>query len=61
MIGWREVVVSYPCEICGAGPGDRCRTPSGAVKWEPHASRSRLASANHWQAPVERPEPEPEG
>jgi hypothetical protein len=50
-VHWWEVVVSYPCPLpdCGAGPGERCLTSSGRVKWEPHAARSRVASAHHWR------------
>lgn len=50
-IHWREVVESYPCEVCGAGPGDHCVGPRGHEKWEPHACRSRLASAHGWHFP----------
>jgi hypothetical protein len=58
MIGWREVVISYPCDTCGAGPGDRCRTVTDHEKWEPHAARSLLASNHYWLFPeIEEPEP----
>lgn len=53
-IRWRHIVTRYPCEVCHAAPGELCRSYSGAVKWEPHADRSRLASANGWRDPDER-------
>lgn len=52
MVRWREVVQSYPCEVCGAGPGDRCITYSGVEKYEAHAARSRLALAMDWELPA---------
>lgn len=48
-IKWRTVVMSYPCPVCTAGPGECCNTDRGNVKYEPHASRSRLARDNHWK------------
>lgn len=48
---WRQVVTEYPCPVCGAGPGEDCTTTSGRISYTPHADRSRLASANHWQEP----------
>jgi hypothetical protein len=62
-IHWREVVESYPCTDCGAGPGDRCHTSGRwpSPKWEPHACRSRLASANGWDyADPADPDPNPD-
>lgn len=50
-IKWRAVVNSYPCETCGAGPGAWCISTGGKYKYEPHAARSKLASANHWADP----------
>jgi hypothetical protein len=46
---WREVVTSYPCPVCDAPPGELCSTVSRLPKHEPHAARSRLASAHHWR------------
>lgn len=46
---WREVVTSYPCPICDAGPGEPCQTWTGHPKFEPHADRSRIAAAHHWK------------
>jgi len=54
-IRWREVVHSYPCPLCTAGPGDWCVTSTGFRKYEPHSDRARLAAANNWQFPSERP------
>lgn len=50
-IRWRAVVTAYPCEVCLAGPGEPCRSAGGARKYEPHADRARLASANGWRDP----------
>src|SRR5262245_45901800 len=46
---WRAVVEQYPCETCGAWPGQPCITTSGAEKQEPHVFRSRLASQDGWR------------
>jgi hypothetical protein len=47
---WREVVTSYPCPMCDAAPGELCRVVEhGPPKHEPHAERSRIASAHHWR------------
>ena len=56
----RERVVwqSYPCETCGATPGQPCVTYSGTAKQEPHAPRARLAEARGWLA-ADEPEPAP--
>jgi len=54
-IKWREVVHSYPCPTCTAGPGDWCLTMHGERKYEPHSDRSRVASAHDWKLPDERP------
>lgn len=58
-IHWREVVQSYPCDTCGAAPGEPCHTPMIWKKWEPHAARSRLASANGWDFPEPPAEADP--
>lgn len=50
---WRVVAERYPCETCGAGPGDHCITPTRHKADTPHVTRTRLASANHWQDPEE--------
>lgn len=49
--GWRHIVNAYPCPVCDAGPGHDCTSQTGKVKGEPHAARSRLASAGAWQDP----------
>jgi hypothetical protein len=40
---WLAVIESYPCDVCGVGPGERCVTNTLAPKSEPHASRARQA------------------
>lgn len=42
MITWRELVQSYPCLECGAGPGEPCVTKGGNSKYECHAIRSHV-------------------
>ena len=34
---------TFPCEDCGAGPGQRCRRPSGRLIWRSHLSRKEQA------------------
>lgn len=41
---WRLIRMSYPCPVCGAGPGDPCMTTAGNVYTECHAERSRQAT-----------------
>jgi hypothetical protein len=48
---WRQVALSYPCETCGAGPGDPCMSVSGRKADMPHVTRTTLASANDWDPP----------
>lgn len=43
---WRDIVNSFPCETCNAGPGEVCRTITGNRKNEPHAPRAYLAARN---------------
>jgi hypothetical protein len=40
---WRDLLESYPCPVCDAGPGDPCRTATGNVSQLPHADRTRGA------------------
>lgn len=40
---WRIIVRSYPCETCGAGPGDPCLSPSGKRALE-HVARANLVN-----------------
>lgn len=42
-MNWRDVIHSYPCDVCGARAGEACRSRSGNRKREPHASRGRAA------------------
>jgi len=51
LLPWRAVAMEYPCEQCGAGPGEPCLTMSGKIKYEVHAWRSDLASVNGWKLP----------
>jgi hypothetical protein len=53
MIEWRQIALEYPCQTCGAAPGEECITISGRVAHTPHQWRSGAASANRWH----RPEP----
>jgi hypothetical protein len=39
MAAWRAVVRAYPCDTCGAQPGDPCTTPSGVPTAE-HKART---------------------
>lgn len=52
-IAWRAVAQAFPCEVCGAGPGDKCTTSGGAVTFTPHAPRTNLAHAAGWVHPDE--------
>lgn len=49
---WADLVWSYPCPDCGAGPGSNCRTVAGGTKAEPHASRvhviARCRACEQW-------------
>lgn len=38
---WHLILRSYPCESCGAGPGQQCVTESGRPTME-HAARQHL-------------------
>lgn len=58
---WRTVVTRYPCPVCHVPPGSLCQTTSGAIKYEPHADRSRLAADNGWRDPEECAYIHPEG
>lgn len=49
---WQLVVTSYPCPVCGAGPGHGCRSPAHS-KGEPHAERGRLAHMRGWASAEE--------
>lgn len=51
MVAWRAVATRYPCDVCGAQPGEPCTTSSGHVKYEVHRPRTELASENHWDDP----------
>lgn len=51
---WQLVVNSYPCPICGAGPGRGCRTPN-RPKPEPHAARAALAHDRGWAGAEDPP------
>lgn len=47
---WRYVLETYPCETCGAPPGEPCHTYSGRVKHDAtHADRTYQAQANGWR------------
>ena len=35
--------VDVPCEMCGAGPGDECRTPANQLAQRPHRVRLVLS------------------
>lgn len=35
--------VDVPCELCGAGPGDECRTPADQLAQRPHRVRLVLS------------------
>lgn len=50
-IKWRATVQRYPCDVCGAQPGEKCATFSGAMTYTPHAPRSALASSHQWVDP----------
>lgn len=54
-IRWRQVALSYPCDICTAGPGEQCLTWTGNKAWTPHAARTRKASDNGWRDPDGQP------
>lgn len=41
MSWWLTVVESYPCNACGAEPGEHCQTASGNPTLQPHATRAR--------------------
>lgn len=48
---WNVVLLSYPCRVCGAPPGQPCITLTGRVKrTEVHTDRSYQASDRHWVA-----------
>jgi hypothetical protein len=53
MVAWRAVATRYPCDVCGAQPGEPCKTYAGRRKYEVHHPRSELASANGWRDPDE--------
>ena len=36
---WRIILRSYPCETCGAGPGEPCLTSGGRQAGMEHAAR----------------------
>lgn len=38
---WRAVFLTYPCESCGAKPGEECVTSTGKVYRDVHADRAR--------------------
>lgn len=44
---WRAVIESYPCDTCGAEPGEPCRTISGTKANPPHVARTRPANRCH--------------
>lgn len=50
-VSWWHIVHAYPCPTCLAAPGEPCSTTCGHPKHEPHAARSRLASADGWHNP----------
>jgi hypothetical protein len=35
--------IDVPCELCGAGPGDECRTPADVPAQRPHRVRLVLS------------------
>lgn len=39
---WHLVLRSYPCEHCGAGPGEPCVTESGRKVALEHSARQQL-------------------
>lgn len=39
---WRLLLRSYPCQDCGASPGDPCMTSGGQVAGVEHSARQRL-------------------
>lgn len=44
---WTVVMLSYPCPVCGAAPGDKCVTTSGRTKSsDVHAERTRPLLTN---------------
>jgi len=47
-LAWQRAVLQYPCPVCLAPPGTWCQTYSGHDRYDPHADRARLASADHW-------------
>lgn len=38
---WRLVFLSYPCDYCGAQPGQDCHTATGATYRDVHAIRTQ--------------------
>ena len=44
---WRRSIESWPCQTCGASPGESCVTGSGRPTNLPHAAR--LRSTNRCQ------------
>lgn len=60
MVGWRAVIRQFPCDVCGAQPGEDCRTYAGHRTYTPHAPRSRLASSYHWRDPEDHDAVHPE-
>lgn len=49
MIEWKKILESYPCETCGAAPGNPCITISGLDAHTPHQWRTSCALANDWR------------
>jgi len=41
---WQEIVLSYWCPDCDAGPGRWCLTRNGHDKPEPHAARVEMVA-----------------
>lgn len=41
---WRITQETYPCDTCGAQPGEPCFTTGGLLADMPHADRARQAN-----------------
>jgi len=60
-LAWQLTVLQYPCFTCGAAPGAWCVTNTGHEMHEPHADRSRQASADKWTPPDDADDELPDG